>query len=1191
MKISLLPKVGTRGRSRPLFNANVRFLMKLNVALMAFMTASLQLAATNSNGQDVSEISVTIRMTNGSLEELINQIQQQTALSFGYTPDQAKEIGGITFNTEKLTVKQVLDQTFANSRLGYRQRKTVIAIYYKDRIPKGHATISNSNDVTYSLRVEGTVTDSKTGEKLPGVNVVVKNTTIGTTTASDGKWVLEVDDAEAILVFSSIGFLTFETPVGNRSVIDVPLETDLKTLSEVIVYSTGYDNVSAERTTGSFSQLDEKLLERNVGTDIISRLNGVTPSLLIDQRSGTKNFFNIRGTSTIMANDQPLIVVDNFPYSGDLNTINPNDIETITVLRDAAAASIWGVRAGNGVIVIATKSGKANAPQRVNINTNVTVGEPTDMFYRSVIATSDFIDVERSLFNNGYFDSILLDNVGNPRVSPVIEILNRQRNGEISEQEANSKIDEFRNNDSRKDLERYFYQRSVKQQYAINFSGGSPKHSYFVSAGYDNNRSTEVGDRSERITLNIQNKFNITSNLALDTRLVYANSSSIAKSNQGTFSNQLYRYTRLTDDEGNAIPITYDYRKDFVDNSPSKGFLDWTYNPIMELGRIKSNTDQNNFRGAVGLSYKFLDGLNADVKYQYESESVDRIDEASQDSYIARDFINKFSQTDGVTVTNRNIPIGAIRDVYQDKLISHNARVQLNFSRVVADRHRVNSLGGMEIREIMRDGYSSRQYGYDVKQGTFGVVNYASAYPIYPDGGYGYIPNGVTLTSTRDRFRSYFANLAYTFNEKYTLSASGRIDQSNLFGVKANQRSTPLWSIGGKWNGKVDLFANVNTVSEFSLRATYGYNGNIDQNTTAYTTALLGVTEFSQTPVARLVSPPNPDLKWERIRMLNLAVDFGFFENRVFGKIEHYRKRGMDLIGVGPLDPTLGFPSFRGNVASMRGYGLDVEVNTINTTGSIRWETNIFLSHVSDKVTQYKIDYPQISSVLTDPSISRNVSTYTPIVGRPLFSVYSLPWAGLDPTTGDPRGYLNGEPSNDYTGLFTNYTVDSLKFHGRAMPSIFGGFRNTISYKGLSLSINIVYRLGYYFRNESINYNLLYATGNGHSDYALRWKQPGDDKLTHVPSEIYPANPQRDYLYRSSSVLIEKADNIRLQDIRLSYDFGVKKIGAAILNQVQIYMYVNNIGVLWKTYGSKIDPDSPSMRPLRSLSAGAKISF
>ncbi len=1157
--------------------------------IVAVMFTGLAVAHDN-HAQGVLNREVSLNLKEVTLEQALIEIGSSAQVKFGYSPNKLKLDEKVTIEASNKKLGELLEALLAPRSIKYTVQEGEDYIVLTEKNESSALPLNEPQPERLLTTISGKVTNSE-GIPMPGVNVVVRGTINGVSTDADGNYRLEVNEND-VLMFSFIGFKTVEVTVTNQIVINVSMAEDNATLGEVVIYSTGYDQQSPEKTTGSFSHIGKDLLERNVGPDLTSRLNGVTPSLLIDQRSGSRTNFNIRGLSTILANDQPLIVVDNFPYNGELNTINPNDIESITILRDAAAASIWGVRAGNGVIVITTKKGQKNRPLQVGINTNITIGQKPDLFYENKMSTSDFIDVEEMLFDNGYFDASI-SNSGQPPVSPVIEILLKERNSEISEAEANAQLDALRKKDVRNDIQKYFYQKSVSQQYAINLNGGSENHSYYFSTGLDKMLSNRVGNDNTRITLNGQYTFVPIKNLEVSAGLVYTQSKSEIDNTLSSIrmsgGQEIYPYAQLTNDEGDPIPIVHDYRAGFAEEAQDQGFLDWRFNPIQELSYTDNTSKLNNIRATGGISYAVLDGLNVQFKYQYEKQSGNSRALNPVESYSTRNMINRFSSYDGVTVT-RVIPEGGILYLSNSDLNSRNGRFQVNYNKHF-NIHSISALAGIEARETVTEGYSNQLYGYDSELGSSYPMNYNEYYQLYPSNSFSTIDDGSTSVSgTIDRFRSYFANAAYTYNDKYTLSMSGRIDQSNLFGVNANQRSSPLWSVGGKWSIDQESFYKITWLPSLNLRTTYGYNGNIDQGATAFTTASFIQGVFSGRPAAFVQTPPNADLTWEKSRMLNIALDFQTRSNVLSGSIEYYNKKGVDLFGFGPLDPTSGLTTYKGNIANMKGQGWDIELNSININRKIKWYTTFLFSYTTDEVTKYKAIAPNVGNYFVDGSISRGSYEFTPTEGRPMFGIYSYKWAGLDPDNGDPLAYVNGEPSNNYTAL-GNFTVDSLKYHGRATPPVFGALRNTIKYQRWTLSFNVTYRFGYYFRRPSINYSDLYATYTSHGDFAKRWQEPGDELSTNVPSMVYPSDSPRDAFYLRSEILVEKGDNIRLQDIQLSYELSNVKLGNVVFRQIQLYSYINNVGILWRANKVGIDPDAPNLPFPRTFAFGARIGF
>ncbi|HTM97568.1 MAG TPA: hypothetical protein VL088_02440, partial [Pedobacter sp.] len=339
-------------------------------------------------------------------------------------------------------------------------------------------------------------------------------------------------------------------------------------------------------------------------------------------------------------------------------------------------------------------------------------------------------------------------------------------------------------------------------------------------------------------------------------------------------------------------------------------------------------------------------------------------------------------------------------------------------------------------------------------------------------------------------------------------------------------------------------------------------------------------------PFAMILNPPNPSLRWERVRVINGGIDFASTGNRISGSVEYYYKNGFDLIGEAPYAPATGISSFKGNTANTAGKGIDFTVNTINIKGSFSWQTTALFSFINDKVSKY---------LLKSPTISYQV----PVVGKPIQAVYAFPWAGLDPQNGDPQGYLNGALSKDYGSLLLNANEENMVYMGSLRPRYFGALRNTFSYAGFELSANISYRLGYVFRRNSIRYTSTTSgvidngLSSGNGDYGLRWQKPGDELLTNVPSLSATSTIDRDNFYANSAALVEKADHIRFEDVTLSYATkGIKGLKKPF-NTLTIYLNARDLGVLWKKTKTNLDPDyaTSAYTPVKTLAAGIKMNL
>ncbi|HEY0245239.1 MAG TPA: SusC/RagA family TonB-linked outer membrane protein, partial [Mucilaginibacter sp.] len=699
----------------------------------------------------------------------------------------------------------------------------------------------------------------------------------------------------------------------------------------------------------------------------------------------------------------------------------------------------------------------------VELNANVTVGQKPNLFYSPrFLNSSDFIDVEEALFKRGYYDSDLSDATTMPIISPVVQILAKQRAGQLSEADATLQINALRNNDVRNDLTKYFYQKSVNQQYALNLRGGGANNTYYFSAGYDKDLSNAVGNGYNRVTLNGQNTFTPVKNLELSIGLVYTQSTTKTNNSStivpGGTKAVLPPYTQLADASGHALPVVKDFNSAYTDTVGRGLLLDWKYRPLDELKYADNSSKTSDARVNLGLKYSFLQLFSAEIKYQYEKESIAGRNLNSEQSYYTRNFINKFSSINNGLVT-RAVPLGGILDLSNTSLRSNRLRAQLNFNKDWSGIHQLTGIAGAEISETVLDNNGNRLYGYDDNNATYSIVDFVNYYPTLPNNS-GRIPDMQGISESTDRYVSYFSNLAYTYKQKYTLSASGRIDKSNLFGVNTNQKAVPLYSVGAQWDIDKENFFQLSWLPLLKIRTTYGYNGNINKSVSAFTTATAGYgSVYYSLPNASLTNPANPELKWEKVRMLNLGVDYALKGNVVSGSLEYYWKKGLDLFGDIPLAPSTGWPSFFGNRANTSGHGADIVINTKNIDKAIKWNTNFILSYATDKVTNYAV---KATSTAYINGFGGNNGGILPLQGKPLFAYYSYKWAGLNAATGDPQGYLNGKVSNDYSGIITNTTVDSMIYNGPSRPTVFGSLRNTFSWKGFSLSFNMIFKLGYY---------------------------------------------------------------------------------------------------------------------------------
>ncbi len=1047
-----------------------------------------------------------------------------------------------------------------------------------------------------NFTLKGRVVDAASRQPLSDASIVLPGGAAKTVTNTQGYFTLQLTAAKGSIIVSYIGYrakqVNYQLPKDSSLLIF--LEAADTALQGVTV-STGYQKLPKERSTGSFVQLNESLLNQQFSTGILSRLESIANGLSVGRKTtGGSGQLLIRGLSTINGPKTPLIVVDNFPYEGDINNINPNEIESVTLLKDAAAASIWGTRAGNGVIVITTKKASLNKPLKVNFSMGVRIAEKPDLFYRPVMSSGEVIETEQFLFSRGYRFADTASPT-RPPFTPVYELLFRHRRGQISTEQLNTQLNAWKQQDLRNDFDRYMYQNALARQYALQLSAGSNQMAWLLSAGIDDN-SNELAATYKRANFKLENTYQPIKGLRMQTSLNYTHANSktgkIGYTDLTTIRGGVAPYISLVNADGTAAAVDKDYRRSYIDTAGAGKLLDWNYYPLTDYQHNWQTSTTEDILVNLQLNYQLLPSLNAEIKYQYEQQTGNSLLVREQESYFTRDYINRFTQINRAngTVINK-VPLGGIANIGTSTLKVNRLRYQLNFQQQWG-HHVVNALLGGDIANITDERNSYRVYGYDNDLLTVARVDFATTQPTFITGSNSFIEQAVDFSSILNRTVSLFSNAGYSYKETYLLNLSVRRDASNNFGINTNNRWTPLSSVGIGWNVHKEKFYHSKWIPYLKLRATYGVSGNIDPSLTAITTiAYSTINPFTGTTSARPDRFANPELRWEKSKQLNIGIDFKTAKGIVTGSVEWYSKRGIDLYAPALVDYTVGLavPTITKNVASMKSNGIDIDFTArLIQQKNFQWQMQGNINTNTDAVTDYFLQNTNGSSFVGDGV------GIAGIIGKPVYSIFRYAWGGLDPANGNPRGILNKQLSTDYSAIMGSGTkVEDLVFFGSVSPRWFGSMGQSFKYKGFALDIRLMYKLGYYFTRSSINYSSLFGGATGHADFTNRWKQPGDEAFTDVPSMLYPLVNARETFYNASEVLVEKGDHIRLQYITLSYNIDKKQWKALPLSNLQLYINANDLGIVWRANKKGLDPDyfSFSFPPARNIAVGLRCNF
>jgi TonB-linked SusC/RagA family outer membrane protein len=1147
----------------------VKFLIIMKLSTLFLIIPLLQVSA-SANAQ-----SITISKSNAALTEVFDEISRQTDYDFFYTKKQLSNAKKVNVTATNATITEVLDKCFEQQPFGYMISEKNISIVSRQVALPGQTRRLKAIDV-------GGVVQDEDGQPLVGATVKLKGSTVSVITGQKGEFTLANVDDKAILIVSFLGYDTMEIGA-NLDLTKIVLAPSITKLNQVEIVSTGYQLLRREQTTGSFVQIDNKLLNRSTSTHVLDRIKDLVPGIYFEPRDPQlrkiARFPNekdagiaVRGQSTINASKQPLIILDNFPYEGEISNINPNDIENITILKDASAAAIWGARSGNGVIVITSKKGRNTQKMKIDVNSNVTTVSRPDLKYDpAFLDAPDYIAVEQLLFDNGFFDNQLNNTSAFPNVSPAVELMSKIKTAttEPAKLGLQTQLEALKSNDIRNDYKKNVYQQALNQQYSIGIRGGERNVAYIISAGYDENKNSLVSNGYRRTSLNSSYTYTPLVNLELTAGLNY-NRSNTALNNGFSYGTNLsignpyekiYPYARLENESGETLGIAQGLRMSYLNDSRSLGFLDWNFRPLDEIKLADNTVKISDILFRLSGKYQIIPKLNIEISYQNERQAIVGRNYRDINTYYARNLINKFSTlTAPLGPVVYNFPKGGILDLENTEWNQQNLRGQISYNRDFG-KHTIAVLAGLEGRELKTEGYNRTSYGYNDQFGTStDNLNYSTYFPVNPSGFERIAAPSGLLSGFLNRYFSYYSAASYEYDNKYLFNVSGRKDGANLFGARINDKIEPLWAAGVGWNISNEDFFRINWINSLRVRTSYGYQGNTYDNGNAYLTGIYSVNGDTGAPVINVNTAPNPRLKWEKIRSVNFGLDFGFFQDRITGSIEIFQKMGQNLIQPTPLAPQTGFSTYQANTAGTMTNGVDIGLQSRNLSGAFSWNTSFILSTVKDKVVKYD-------------EIRSSINSLT--IGKPLTSVFTYKWAGLNPQNGNPQGYLNNQISEDYSAIQNNFAPETIVFKGSYTPTAFGALRNDFTYHGFSFSINISYRLGYVFKRQSTstNYTDILLRGQ-HEDYKVRWKSPGDETATSVPSLVYPANASRDSFYQNSEILIESADHVRVQDVQVGYEFRGTLLKSIKLSRLKLFSYANNLGLLWTKNKYGLDPSA-----------------
>ena len=1096
---------------------------------------------------------VSLDFENVELSKALKSLSETTNCKFVFNYDDLTPYK-VSAKLRDKSVEESLDILLAGKPFKYSREGELIVISYK------------SNDEKKVYTVKGVVKD-ETGLPLPGVAVLQKGTTIGAATDVDGNFELKLTEKDVVLVFSFIGMKTKELLYdGSDKLLEVTMEEEVEMLGEVV--ATGYQTISRERSTGSVTILKAEDLGKVQSTSLVSKIEGLTPGL-----STYGGNLEMRGTSSFAINSTPLLVVDGIVMNQSLSSLNPDDVETITVLKDAAATSLYGVRASNGVIVVTTKKGKGDKVN-VDLSASFYIKPLPRLSYMDYASTSDIIDFELDfLFNQTEYKNSPSDYFTNkdasnaPKSYTRIERYYRELlDGNMTEAEVNNAIEAMRNNDYRKEAQKILSHTAVSQNYNLSLLKGGEKSNVYFSLRYEDNGQYLRSNSANQYSLYFKNELKFADWFSL----TYGSNIYIAKtetSQSGVSYLDAMPYEQVVSDEGNPV---YQYKENFyraIKINETEGLEFMGYNLKEEMYKNMLKTKSVYVRLFTNADFKLYKGLDLGLKFQYERTNSNAKQYDEKDSYKMRDMVNRFA-SGSVGNFVYNIPQGGHLEENHTDQEFFNFRAQLNYQTTIAEKHDLTVLAGGEIRQDEWNGAQSERYGYDDKKLTYKQVNWEI---LAKDGVTGQLTDALqnksellNITNTKHRYVSAYANAGYTYDAKYSLNASIRVDQADLFGTDPKYRYRPLWSVGASWLMTRESFLNdIEWLDMLKLRATYGITGNVDQSSSPYLLGNYLNSNNTQASITLISQAPNKMLRWEKTSTLNIGIDFALI-GRLSGSLEFYRRYSTDLLANKTLDPSLGFETARVNNGAMRNTGLEISVS-YDWLKSEDWALNTTLTATNNKNVIKKVGY--IPSNAIDMLVSPG-DNY--LEGDTYNSIYAYRYAGLT-ETGDPSVY---DQNGDIKSNEPVRDIAALVNVGQLTPKWNGALTVNLRWKSLEFFTKFVYYTGHSLRNDVTPLYSIYSdiTGSMHKDMVNRWTETNKD--TDIPAMgQYGANADRNYLWQYADTHVLSASFIKCRNIGITYSLPKDLVKKVNLQNVSIRAQVDN-PFYWASNGEGIDPES-----------------
>ncbi|MHA7943115.1 SusC/RagA family TonB-linked outer membrane protein [Formosa sp. 3Alg 14/1] len=1016
--------------------------------------------------------------------------------------------------------------------------------------------------------VSGTVTGND-GLPLPGTTVSVVGTTSGTSTDFDGNFSIEANVGSK-LKFSFIGFISKEVTIGSSNTLNVTLEEDATSLDEVVVVAFG--TTTKEAFTGSAGIVSSKDLELRPLTSPIAGIEGNVSGVQFLSSSGqpgSSPSIVIRGVGTLNGDTDPLYIVDGIAFEGELQTLNQDDIESMTVLKDAASTSLYGSRAANGVIIITTKNGKKNSGVTVNVTSQYGVITKGINEY-SAVSPGEYYELMFQSYKNSLKDD---PNAAETASQSIFNRLGRNPFNVANDQivDANGVL----NPDAQviaEDLDWYdaLERTGSRQSNSLNVSGGGENHSLFLSVSNLDEKGYVIESDYKRVTSRLSGTFDATEWLTLGGNVNISNEKTNGPASRGSSTANVF---------GIAKSMGSVYSPYLLDPVSGQIVRDEAGNKVWDRGESVAALGVQSRPTYVGRNAIEEAILNNDLtttdNYGYRFNA----DFKPLDG-VKLSFIYGQDYQDGIQQSYENAEVGDGQPTARFDDLRYQ-RTTENFNQLLSY---TKSFGSHNLDLTVGHESFSRNYSYNrafkstqTATGIYELDNFSVV--LSADG-----------SSTDYKLEGYLGRLNYDYDNKYYLSASVRRDGSSVF---TNNKWGTFYSVGGAWRiDQEDFMSNVSFVNNLKLRASYGEVGNDQLGNYYISQPLYAIYSNAGEPGIYWNTTGNADLKWETSESWDVALEFGLFNNRISGSFEYYKKNSTDLLYNVPIPATEGQIEAPNNIGDLTNEGFEVSLNgAIIQSKNFTWNLGIQASTLKNEITS-----------IPDPFIDGSKRWEA---GRSRFDFFIYDYAGVDSSNGDALYYMYeeidgtpGVPVLDANGdhATTNDWSDAGKGYvgATAVPDLIGSISNSFSYKNFDLSVLLSYQIG----GDILDYGYAALMHEGeygealHPDALNAWKSPGD--ITDVPRL---ENGNVNLSPSLSSRWLTDASYLAIRNVNIAYNLSneaTEKIG---LDKLRFFVSGENLFMFAKReglnpqYNLSGTPDGLDYNPNRVISMGVNLAF